>query len=105
MRAPFTIGGETILPGTRQTINLPVSLLSTHTPVTVPVSVVHGKRDGATIFVSAAIHGDEIIGVEIIRRLLRPTPCDICAARWSACRWSTFSASSTIHATCLTGAI
>ena len=71
MRAPFTIGGETISPGTRRTINLPVSLLSTHTPVTVPVSVVHGKRDGATVFVSAAIHGDEIIGVEIIRRLLR----------------------------------
>ncbi len=71
MRAPFTIGGEAIRPGTRQTVNLPVSLLSTHTPVTVPVSVVHGKRDGAMVFVSAAIHGDEIIGVEIIRRLLR----------------------------------
>lgn len=70
-RAPFTIGGETISPGTRRTVNLPVSLLSTHTPVSVPVSVVHGKRDGATVFVSAAIHGDEIIGVEIIRRLLR----------------------------------
>ncbi len=71
MRAAFEIGGETVKPGTRRTVNLPVSLLSTHTPVTVPVSVVHGKHDGAVLFVSAAIHGDEIIGVEIIRRLLR----------------------------------
>lgn len=71
MRASFTIGDETIAPGTRRTVNLPVSLLSTHTPISVPVNVIHGKRDGATIFVSAAIHGDEIIGVEIIRRLLR----------------------------------
>lgn len=70
-RKHFIIGEETIAPGKRQTVNLPVSLLSTHTPVSVPVNVIHGKRDGATVFVSAAIHGDEIIGVEIIRRLLR----------------------------------
>lgn len=35
-----------------------------------PVHVAHGARSGPTLFVSAAIHGDEIIGVEIIRRLL-----------------------------------
>ncbi len=73
MRAPFVIGGEEISAGTRQTVHLPLSLLSTHTPMTVPVHVIHGRRDGATIFVSAAIHGDEIIGVEIIRQLLQST--------------------------------
>ncbi len=36
-----------------------------------PVQVVSGKQDGPVLFVSAAIHGDEINGVEIIRRLLR----------------------------------
>jgi predicted deacylase len=36
-----------------------------------PVQVVRGKRDGPNLFVSAAVHGDEINGVEIIRRLLR----------------------------------
>lgn len=36
-----------------------------------PVRVIRGKRDGPTLFVSAAVHGDEINGVEIIRRLLR----------------------------------
>ena len=36
-----------------------------------PVHVVHGRRMGPVVFVSAAIHGDELNGVEIIRRLLR----------------------------------
>lgn len=35
-----------------------------------PVHVVHGRRPGPRLFVSAAVHGDEICGVEIIRRLL-----------------------------------
>lgn len=36
-----------------------------------PVHVIHGRREGPTLFVSAAIHGDEILGVEIIRRLVQ----------------------------------
>ncbi|WDR05855.1 succinylglutamate desuccinylase/aspartoacylase family protein [Devosia rhodophyticola] len=52
-------------------MNLPVSVLSDHTPVTMSVHVVHGRLPGPTVFVSAAIHGDEVIGVEIVRRLLR----------------------------------
>jgi predicted deacylase len=35
-----------------------------------PVHVVHGRKDGPVIFISAAIHGDELNGVEIIRRVL-----------------------------------
>ncbi len=35
-----------------------------------PIHVIHGKRDGPHLFVSAAIHGDEVNGVEVIRRLL-----------------------------------
>lgn len=58
-------------PGARATIDLPISMLSDHTPVSLTVHVVHGRQAGPTLFVSAAIHGDEIIGVEIIRRLLR----------------------------------
>ena len=70
-REPFQIGGHEIAPGSRETVDLPVSVLSDHTPVTMSVHVVHGKREGPTLFVSAAVHGDEIIGVEIARRLLR----------------------------------
>ena len=70
-RAGFEIGGRVIAPGTRQTVDLPVSVLSDHTPVSMSVHVIHGKADGPTMFVSAGIHGDEVIGVEIVRRLLR----------------------------------
>jgi predicted deacylase len=70
-RTPFQIGARRIAAGTRQTVDLPVSVLSDHTPVSMSVHVVHGRRPGPTLFVSAAVHGDEIIGVEIVRRLLR----------------------------------
>lgn len=51
-------------------MDLPVSLLSNHTPVNLSVKVINGKMQGPTLFISAAIHGDEIMGVEIIRRVL-----------------------------------
>lgn len=75
-RAPFAIGSFLVEPGTRKTVDLPVSVLSDHTPVTMSVHVVHGVRQGPTLFVSAAIHGDEVIGVEIARRLLRQDQLD-----------------------------
>lgn len=65
------INGVSVSPGTRVTIDLPVGRLYTHTPMTMPVHVIRGKAQGPRLFVSAAIHGDEINGVEIIRRLLK----------------------------------
>jgi len=70
-RAAFEIGGERVAPGERRTVELPVSALSNHIPVNLPVHVVHGKRPGPTLFISAAIHGDEITGVEVVRRILQ----------------------------------
>lgn len=62
--------------GSRRTIDLPVSVLSDHTPVSMSVHVAHGRRPGPTLFVSAAVHGDEVIGVEIARRLLQAPQLD-----------------------------
>lgn len=70
-RTPFSIGGTNIQAGQRTRVTLPVSTLPDHTPVGMEIDVIHGKRPGPTIFVSAAVHGDEVIGVEILRRLLR----------------------------------
>ncbi len=67
----FTIGGRTIAPGERVRMELPVVNLYTSAPVSLPLVVHRGKESGPTLFVSAALHGDEIIGVEIIRRVLR----------------------------------
>ena len=67
----FTLGGIEIGAGTRTTIDLPMARLYTHSKVTLPVHVVHGRQAGPTLFISATIHGDEINGVEIIRKLLQ----------------------------------
>lgn len=74
MREPFILGDETIAAGTRRTVDLPVSVLSDHSPVTLSAHVIHGKRPGPVMFVSAGVHGDEVIGAEIVRRLLRAAP-------------------------------
>jgi len=69
--APVEINGVQVAPGERVSIDLPVARLYTHTSLAMPIQVVRGKRPGPSIFISAAIHGDELNGVEIIRRLLK----------------------------------
>ncbi len=69
-RSPFTLAGHEITAGRRAKLELPIARLMSGTPVALPVLVLHGRRDGPTIWLSAAIHGDEICGVEIIRRVL-----------------------------------
>jgi len=70
-RNAIKIGDISVQPGERATIDLPIAKLYTHTEMNLPVHVVHGKKEGPVLFVSAAIHGDEINGVEIVRRLLK----------------------------------
>lgn len=62
--------GRVIPAGTRATLDLPLPALYTHTQVSMPVRVLCGREAGPRLLVSAALHGDEINGVEIIRRLL-----------------------------------
>ncbi|MGY8892484.1 MAG: succinylglutamate desuccinylase/aspartoacylase family protein, partial [Pseudomonadales bacterium] len=65
------IGGVSIKAGERQVIDVPVAPMYTHDDLSISVQVIRGKSAGPTLFISAAIHGDEINGVEIIRRLLQ----------------------------------
>ena len=69
-RDPIVVGGTGVSAGKRQEVALPISRLPSGTQVTLPVIVVHGRAEGPTVWLSAAIHGDEINGVEIIRRVL-----------------------------------
>ena len=62
------IANTEILRGTRVTINLELPKLY-NTPTNLPIRIIRGKKDGPIVFVSAAIHGDELNGIEIIRRL------------------------------------
>lgn len=67
----ITISSETVAAGQRKTVELPLGTLYTHAPLSMPVHVICGKKPGPCLFVSAAIHGDELNGVEIIRRLIK----------------------------------
>jgi len=70
MRKAFEISNDLIKPGESKIIRLGLPGLHSDTSVSMPVHVVHGKKDGPVLFLSAAIHGDEINGVEAIRRVL-----------------------------------
>ncbi|MBD1388960.1 succinylglutamate desuccinylase/aspartoacylase family protein [Neiella sp. HB171785] len=64
------IGDHDIAPGQTLQLKLPVAKLYTDTDVSIPVYVRRAKKAGPIVFVSAAIHGDELNGIEIIRRLM-----------------------------------
>ena len=66
----LSVGGHSVAPGKRKRIELEVAKLFDYTPMTIPVEVVRGREPGPVLFVSAAIHGDEINGVEVVKRLL-----------------------------------
>ncbi len=66
----LTIDTRDIYPGQKCQLTIPVAKLYTNTEISIPVHVQRAVRKGPTVFVSAAIHGDEINGVEIIRRLI-----------------------------------
>lgn len=69
VRDNFEIGGSAVKPGSKENVLIPLSRLADHTEMMLKALVFHGKKEGPTLFVSGAIHGDEIIGVEIIRRV------------------------------------
>lgn len=70
----FEIAGCKVPPGSSQKIELPVAHLYTSTQMNMPIQVIRSRRAGPIVFISAAIHGDELNGVEIIRRLMTKPP-------------------------------
>ncbi|ARD21683.1 MULTISPECIES: succinylglutamate desuccinylase/aspartoacylase family protein [Shewanella] len=69
-REAFTIGEFSIDAGTRASIKLPAAKLYNDTPLELHVEVFHSKKPGPVLLVCAAIHGDELNGIEICRRLI-----------------------------------
>lgn len=67
----FSILGKEILPGQSVELSMNVAKLHSHTPVQVPVFVDRAEKDGPVLLLMAGMHGDEINGMEIIRRVIR----------------------------------
>lgn len=70
LRESFAIGSVRVRAGSTKEVELPITRLVTGGDVSLPVRVVHGREHGPTIWVNAAIHGDEVMGVEVIRQAL-----------------------------------
>lgn len=61
---------ERIALGESKTIDFSIAKLYTTTPIEIPVIIERSKVPGPTILITAALHGDEINGVEIVRQLI-----------------------------------
>ena len=70
-RAPFILADSSIPLGSRALVDIPFGKLYTHTELNIGAHVIHGRKDGPVLLITAALHGDEINGVEICRRLLK----------------------------------
>ncbi len=65
----FLIAGMKVRPGRSKDLKIRISEFFTATPVFIPVTVLHGPRPGPALYVTAAVHGDEINGLEMVRRI------------------------------------
>ena len=69
MAATFTYDGGSVAPGETANVRYTVSETYLGDPVRVPVTIVNGEAEGPTLFLSAAAHGDELNGIEIVREV------------------------------------
>jgi len=69
MTAVFTYNGGAVAPGETANIRFTVSETYLGDPVRIPVTIINGDRDGPALCLSAAAHGDELNGIEIVREV------------------------------------
>ena len=67
---PLLLLDTEILPGTAQRLAWAATELFEGVPVSTPVLVVNGDLPGPTLCLTAAVHGDELNGIEMVRRVL-----------------------------------
>ncbi|MEM9363214.1 MAG: succinylglutamate desuccinylase/aspartoacylase family protein [Bacteroidota bacterium] len=67
----IAISGNTVAPGENKLVQLKIARLPTGTLIDIPVHVFNSKKPGPTVLVQAGLHGDEINGVETLRRMLQ----------------------------------
>lgn len=66
----FIVLGKRIEPGESKTLDFSIAKLYTSTKIEIPIIVERSKKPGPTVLLTAAVHGDEMNGVEILRRLI-----------------------------------
>ena len=69
-RESFPIGPVRVRAGSARNVELPITKLVTGADISLPVRIVHGREDGPVVWIDAAIHGDEVAGIEVIHQVL-----------------------------------
>ena len=67
---PLVLLGTEIAPGSASRLSWSATELFEGVPVSTPVLVVNGAQPGPTLCLTAAVHGDELNGVEMVRRVM-----------------------------------
>ena len=67
---PLVLDGVSIAPGENKHLEISISRLPSGTPITMAVHVYRSINDGPTILLSGGMHGDEVNGIEIVRKFL-----------------------------------
>jgi len=67
---PLVLLGAEVAAGTAQRLSWTATELFEGVPVSTPVLVVNGQQPGPSLCLTAAIHGDELNGIEMVRRVM-----------------------------------
>lgn len=71
MQDPITINGKTIEAGRQEMVRLPVGRLPSGNLIQIGAHVFRSTEPGPVLLFLGGVHGDEVNGVEILRRALR----------------------------------
>tara|TARA_R110002049_G_scaffold9444_12_gene48074 strand:- start:153 stop:1553 length:1401 start_codon:yes stop_codon:yes gene_type:complete len=69
-QASLHVLGTDVKPGTSARLNWAATELFEGVPVSTPVLVINGETPGPTLCLTAAVHGDELNGIEMVRRVM-----------------------------------
>lgn len=67
---PIQIDGQKIKAGEQVDLALNIARLPSGTDIHMPVHVYRSKKDGPTLLLTGGMHGDEVNGIEIVRKFL-----------------------------------
>lgn len=66
----MTISGQEILPGETRRMEVNIAKLPSHSSIDISITVSRGEKEGPVLLLSGGLHGDEINGIEIVRRMI-----------------------------------
>ncbi|WMN06785.1 succinylglutamate desuccinylase/aspartoacylase family protein [Marivirga arenosa] len=66
----MNINGVEIAPGEEKVVDVNIARLPSHTPIDVSITIARSSEPGPTLLLMGGLHGDEINGSEIVRRII-----------------------------------